>query len=364
MSRTAGQAIVRVVRASPWATPGGVGVLQLLASPGGEAANAALDACLSNLCGVTTRVGQVALRKFGAIDTGLVARTQGESAVLMPHGGLALLRELEAALAELAVQPLYGHTALASVARELFPESRSEVDARALLALAHAASPDAADCLLAQHERWSRHAERPDSGFGIVHERTCALRHLLTPALVVLRGRANIGKSTLLNALASQRVSIVENREGTTRDHVGATIDCAGLAVAIVDTPGLRHTSDAIEQEALRQAESLAQRADLLLLCCDGGHDVPPLPSGFRGQTLVVAVRSDRVAGSEQSRVESIPSTIDVRVGGLDSPTLSAASRDGLTVLTQRIREALLPSDLLRSTRPWRFWDDAESSRS
>jgi hypothetical protein len=364
VSRTAGQVIVRVVRASPWATPGGVGVLQLLAAPSGEAASAALDACLSNLCGVTTRVGQVALRKFGAIDTGLVARTQGESAVLMPHGGLALLRELEAALATLGVQPLHGQAALASVARELFPESRSDVDARALLALAHAPSPDAADCLLAQHERWSRHAAGPHSGPAMVHERTCALRHLLTPALVVLRGRANIGKSTLLNALASQRVSIVENRAGTTRDHVGAMIDCAGLALAIVDTPGLRDTSDAIEQEALRQAESLAQRADLLLLCRDGEHEVPPLPSGFRGQTLVIALRSDRVARTARSRKESSPSTTDVRVGGLDAPDLSIASREGLTVLTQRMREALLPSDLLRSTRPWRFWDDAASSGS
>jgi tRNA modification GTPase len=82
---------------------------------------------------------------------------------------------------------------------------------------------------------------------------------------VVLAGPPNAGKSTLLNALAQRDVAIVSPVAGTTRDIIEVRCDLNGLPVIIVDTAGLRHTADLIEQEGVARARARAQDADVVL---------------------------------------------------------------------------------------------------
>ena len=87
---------------------------------------------------------------------------------------------------------------------------------------------------------------------------------------VVILGAPNVGKSSLLNALAGHDRAIVTAIPGTTRDVLREPIDVDGLPITIVDTAGLRDTFDEVEREGIARAEREAVRADLLLWVVDG----------------------------------------------------------------------------------------------
>ncbi len=86
---------------------------------------------------------------------------------------------------------------------------------------------------------------------------------------VVLGGRPNAGKSTLLNALVGEDRAIVSPTPGTTRDAVEAEAEIDGLRFRFTDTAGLRETADAVEAEGTRRARAAIDRADALLYVID-----------------------------------------------------------------------------------------------
>lgn len=86
---------------------------------------------------------------------------------------------------------------------------------------------------------------------------------------VVLAGAPNAGKSALLNALAGNERAIVTAIPGTTRDLLREVVRVDGLELTLVDTAGLRDTSDAIEREGIRRARAERAKADLVLAVVD-----------------------------------------------------------------------------------------------
>jgi len=86
---------------------------------------------------------------------------------------------------------------------------------------------------------------------------------------VVLAGRPNVGKSSLLNILAGQDLAIVTAIPGTTRDSVRETIVIDGIPLDIVDTAGLRETDDEVEKLGIARSWKEIGEADMLLLVCD-----------------------------------------------------------------------------------------------
>lgn len=107
---------------------------------------------------------------------------------------------------------------------------------------------------------------------------------------VVLAGTPNAGKSTLLNALARRDVAIVSDIPGTTRDAIEVRCDLGGLPVLLVDTAGLRDSTDAIEVEGVARSRRRIDQADLVLWLCEPGGDAPPPLSV---PVLVVATKVD-----------------------------------------------------------------------
>ena len=85
----------------------------------------------------------------------------------------------------------------------------------------------------------------------------------------VIVGPPNVGKSSLLNALAGSERAIVADIAGTTRDTLHETVRIDGLELTLVDTAGLRRGGDAIEREGMRRARQELQRADLALVVVD-----------------------------------------------------------------------------------------------
>ncbi len=86
---------------------------------------------------------------------------------------------------------------------------------------------------------------------------------------LVIAGRPNAGKSSLLNQLAGREAAIVTDIAGTTRDVLREQIQLDGLPVHVIDTAGLRHSDDPVEQEGIRRAWREIERADLVLLLVD-----------------------------------------------------------------------------------------------
>jgi len=84
-------------------------------------------------------------------------------------------------------------------------------------------------------------------------------------ALVVIAGPPNAGKSSLMNALLGEDRAIVSDVPGTTRDSIEEWFDVGGWPVRLVDTAGLRDTSDAVEGEGVARARSLAHKADIVV---------------------------------------------------------------------------------------------------
>lgn len=91
---------------------------------------------------------------------------------------------------------------------------------------------------------------------------------------VVICGKANVGKSSLLNALLKEERSIVTHIAGTTRDTIEEMIDIRGIPVCIVDTAGMIKPRDVIEKKALRRSKNHIQSADLLLPLFDAGSEL------------------------------------------------------------------------------------------
>ncbi|KQW35609.1 tRNA uridine-5-carboxymethylaminomethyl(34) synthesis GTPase MnmE [Rhizobacter sp. Root404] len=86
---------------------------------------------------------------------------------------------------------------------------------------------------------------------------------------VVLAGQPNVGKSSLLNALAGAELAIVTPIAGTTRDKVSSTIQIEGVPVHVIDTAGLRDSTDEVEQIGVARSWSEIERADAVLLLHD-----------------------------------------------------------------------------------------------
>ena len=82
---------------------------------------------------------------------------------------------------------------------------------------------------------------------------------------VVIAGRPNAGKSSLLNALSGEETAIVTDIEGTTRDVLREQIILDGMPLYVIDTAGLRETTDQIEAEGIKRAKQEAATADLVL---------------------------------------------------------------------------------------------------
>ena len=104
--------------------------------------------------------------------------------------------------------------------------------------------------------------------------------------VVAIVGPPNAGKSTLLNRLARREAAIVSPFAGTTRDVIEVHLDLDGYPVTLLDTAGIRETSDPVEQEGVRRARERATEADLVLWVVDASADVPP-PGAF-GQNQTV----------------------------------------------------------------------------
>jgi len=132
---------------------------------------------------------------------------------------------------------------------------------------------------------------------------------LRTGLQVVLAGQPNVGKSSLLNRLAGEDLAIVTPIPGTTRDTVRQAIQIDGVPLHIIDTAGLRETTDEVEVMGIARTWAAIESADLLVLIVDAARGVTAedqaiaarLPHGLR--RLIVQNKTDLLHQSPRVRV-------------------------------------------------------------
>ena len=111
-------------------------------------------------------------------------------------------------------------------------------------------------------------------------EQAQAGERMNTGATLAIAGAPNVGKSSLINALAQSDLAIVTDTPGTTRDPVAADIEIAGMPVHVVDTAGVRNTEDVIEREGIARTRRTLAQADLVVWMDDvtqpPGAQAPP----------------------------------------------------------------------------------------
>ena len=166
-------------------------------------------------------------------------------------------------------------------------------------------------------------------------------RRLTTPPRVVLTGPANVGKSSLINAMVGYDRTIVFDMPGTTRDAVTATTAIDGWAVEFVDTAGLRPATSDIERQGIDLARAMIGEADVIIqvgeaidLLASRSHDADDAET----PVIVVANKVDQLDSSDRRALVEMAS---------DSFVLTCATNgEGIDDLLGAVGKRVVPMEL------------------
>ncbi|MFU8864329.1 MAG: tRNA uridine-5-carboxymethylaminomethyl(34) synthesis GTPase MnmE [Rhodobacterales bacterium] len=127
---------------------------------------------------------------------------------------------------------------------------------------------------------------------------------------VAIVGAPNVGKSTLLNALAGREAAITSEYAGTTRDVIEVRMDLDGLPVTVLDTAGLRETADVIEEIGIRRARERASLADLRVFLVQDGEApemvLEPFDIVVRAKADLLEDKAGAVSGTSGEGIETL----------------------------------------------------------
>ena len=162
-------------------------------------------------------------------------------------------------------------------------------------------------------------------------------RILREGAHVVILGRPNVGKSSVLNRLLREERAIVTAIPGTTRDVIEESFDLDGVTVRLVDTAGVRETDDIVELEGIKRTHVAQDEADLLLVVVDRSL---PLTSDDRKLLSVVKNRKHMVLLNKADLTDAVES--DAALAGHSSYSISAKTGLGVETVKSALRAQLL----------------------
>ena len=187
------------------------------------------------------------------------------------------------------------------------------------------------------------------SRLGALRERAAAFlgtfeegRRVREGVRVVIAGKPNVGKSSLLNALLDEERAIVTAEPGTTRDVVRESLVCQGVVLTVADTAGIREPRGAAEAEGVRRSRETMREADVVLLVLDGAAAIDEADFEIAGRAgerpFITVVNKMDLAQHADFGV------LDARLVGRTVVHTSALERTGLDALKAAIGEAAWPS--------------------
>jgi tRNA modification GTPase len=136
---------------------------------------------------------------------------------------------------------------------------------------------------------------------------------------VALVGRPNVGKSTLLNALAGRDAALTSETAGTTRDVIEVRMDLGGLPLTLLDMAGLREPEERVEALGIGRARTRAGRADLRVFLVDDPADVGGLGVPRLAGDVVALAKADLRTGADGAAVSGLTGAgIDTLLGEIE----------------------------------------------
>ncbi|OWK36646.1 GTPase [Fimbriiglobus ruber] len=168
------------------------------------------------------------------------------------------------------------------------------------------------------------------AGLVELHQHGSVGRHHVEPWKVVIAGPPNVGKSSLINALAGYQRSVVSPVAGTTRDIVTTVVALDGWPVELTDTAGLRATADELEAEGVERARRAFADADFVVWVMDATDPNPVRPGPADGSPLLILNKTD------------LPTACALSEGETPLP-VSATTGAGIAELAAAIVRSLVP---------------------
>jgi len=167
---------------------------------------------------------------------------------------------------------------------------------------------------------------------------------------VVLIGRPNVGKSSLLNTLLREQRAIVTTIPGTTRDSIEESVQIQGLAFRLTDTAGIRITEDLIESEGIRRTQNVREKADLVLLILDASEklmdeDLSLISEVEKERTIVVLNKKDLMDDTTPRWYE--------KISRLESVLISAKTGEGCDELESSLYKKATLGGLPQEDEIW-----------
>lgn len=150
---------------------------------------------------------------------------------------------------------------------------------------------------------------------------------------VVIAGKPNAGKSSLLNCLSGRETAIVTHIAGTTRDVLREHIQIDGLPIHIIDTAGLRETDDPVEQEGVRRAYREVEQADAILLVIDNQYPESDLAKHYQ---QLIALNKPLIVIYNKADIAQVTEVTDISKHVLH---VSAKTGDGIDALKHMIKQ-------------------------
>ncbi len=169
----------------------------------------------------------------------------------------------------------------------------------------------------------------------------------------VILGRPNVGKSSLLNMLLQEDRALVTPVPGTTRDTIEEYVNIKGMPVRMVDTAGIRHTQETVEEMGIQRARAKLADADLVLFMLDAGE-----PLTEEDRVLYNSVKQNRkkqkvllVLNKIDIKPDASPAQYKIGLGNEELVAVSAKLHTNITVLKDAI------FSLIAGTREGSGWD-------
>lgn len=159
----------------------------------------------------------------------------------------------------------------------------------------------------------------------------------------VIVGKPNAGKSTLLNAILGEERAIVTDIEGTTRDTLEETVTFDGVTLNIIDTAGIRQTSDVIEQIGVERALKAVDTADLVLYVVDSSRNLDDndrkIIEKVKGRRVIVLINKTDLGSDFDDRI--------FKDNNMQVLSISAKKGFGMETLSETIKDMFFAGDLM-----------------